>query len=171
MCQREAQDYKDAYAVGKALGAAGFTVMTGGYKGVMEAASHGAHDAGGHVVGVTTTRIEVLRGRRVNDYVKEQVGYANLLDRLVHLINQADGYVTMPGGLGTLAELVMVWELMRVEEIPYRPLICFGSYWKEQLAPTLASQYIPEDHKALVRFVETPEAVVMALREVQNERG
>lgn len=159
-------DYVSAYEVGKALGAAGFAVMTGGYAGVMGAASKGAAEAGGHVIGVTTKAIEELRGPEIqaNEWLVENVRYDTLHDRLMHLVRDADGYVIMPGGLGTLTELAMVWELMRVRDIPSRPIICYGAYWRNMLANLHASPYVRQTDWALFTFVTSPQDVVEALQ-------
>lgn len=157
-------DYQQAYAVGQALSKAGFVVMTGGYSGVMEAASKGAHDANGHVVGVTCGQIETFRPMRPNAWVKEEIKYPTLDERLRHLVLHADGYVVMPGGLGTLNELIIVWEYMRVGEIPVKPLVCFGKFWQDSLSSFIASPYVPEKHRGLAAFVDTPDAVVKILQ-------
>lgn len=161
MAASDHPDYKAAYEVGNALAVAGFAVMTGGYNGVMEAVSRGAAEAGGHVIGVTTARIERYRGGdlRANRWVADEIRHPTLRERMMHLIVEADAYVVMPGGLGTLNELVTVWELMRVEDIPQRPIVCYGGYWREMLAGLQSSPYIPADFWDMIDFVDTPEAV------------
>ncbi len=159
------KDYEDSLAVGAALAQAGYAVMTGGYAGVMEAASRGAHEAGGHVIGVTTETIENFRGGNLkrNQWVVDEVRHPNLRERLMHLILSADAYVIMPGGLGTLNELVSVWELMRVNEIPQRAIICYGDYWRTMLALMQDSRYIHEDSWSMLQFVDTPAQMIKAL--------
>lgn len=158
--------YDDSYQVGAALAKAGYAVMTGGYAGVMEAASQGASEAGGHVIGVTTEAIETFRGGnlRANRWVVDEVRHPTLRERLMHLILNADGYVIMPGGLGTLNELISVWELMRVGDIPVRRIICYGQYWREALAGLINSPYIDDASWAMLNFVTTPEEMIEILR-------
>jgi uncharacterized protein (TIGR00730 family) len=164
MPQPKELDYENAHAVGRALCQAGYAVMTGGYMGVMGAVSQGACEAGGHVIGVTCEQIETYRPGGVNEWVKEEIKYPTLEERLNHLILRADGYVIMPGGLGTLNELVLAWELMRIGQIAVRPLVCFGKFWEEGLSKIVTSSYVPAEHRTLVTFAHTPEAVVDQLQ-------
>ncbi len=165
MVQPGEPDYDASYAVGQALARGGYAVMTGGYAGVMGAASHGASSAGGHVIGVTTGAVERLRGPEVqmNAWVTEKVHYDTLHERLMHLVRDADGYVVMPGGLGTLTELAMVWELMRVRDIPQRPFILYGRYWRDMLSELHTSPYVRQTDWHVFTYVDSPDAVVSTL--------
>src|SRR5512143_1494339 len=87
------QVYGQAVEMGRLLAQAGFIVATGGYGGVMEAASRGACEADGHVIGVTCDRIEQYRHVKANPWVKEEVRFPMLRDRMYHLITFADGLV------------------------------------------------------------------------------
>lgn len=161
----DSQDYQDAVAVGAALARAGYTVMTGGYAGIMEAASKGANEAGGHVIGVTSGQIQAIRPIPANQWVKEEINYDKMADRLDYLIRQAAGYVVMPGGVGTLNELVLAWEYMRVKEIPVKPLVCYGTVWERTLAAFIDDAYIPQHHKDMVQVAARVEDVVTFIRE------
>src|SRR3989304_6004898 len=77
--------YADARRLGRLLEEAGCVVMTGGYMGTMEAASRGAAEAGGHVIGVTCEAIERFRKAGANPWVKEEIKYPTLRERLNHL--------------------------------------------------------------------------------------
>jgi len=166
MVQPGEADYIAAYDVGAALALADFAVMTGGYGGIMEAASRGAAEAGGHVIGVTTDVIEALRQRGANQWVRDEIRHATLRERLMHLVLNADGYVVMPGGLGTLHELVTVWELMRTRDIPTAPVICYGDYWTETLQTLRESPYIRPDSWDMLNIAHSPDAVVDLLKRV-----
>lgn len=170
MVQPYEADYIVSYEVGKALAEAGFAVMTGGYAGIMEAVSRGAAEAGGHVIGVTTARIEEFRGHKIkpNQWVVDEIRHPTLRERLMHLVLEADAYVCMPGGLGTLHELITVWELMRVGDIPSRPLICYGNYWREMLAPLRESQFIVKSAWEIPQFVQSPQDVVCLLKKAKG---
>jgi len=167
MVQADQPDYMATLAVGKALAQAGYAVMTGGYAGVMEAASKGAHEVGGHVVGVTTSVFKNGRGDGLipNQWVVDEIRHETLRERLLHLVLEADAYVCMPGGMGTFHELITVWELMRAGDIPQRPLICYGAYWREMLAPMRLSPYVRPQSWEMLTFVDTPDEVVDALQE------
>ncbi len=160
----ESDEYKAAVAVGAALAKAGYAVMTGGYGGIMAGASQGAAEAGGHVIGVTSGRIETIRKRiSPNEWVAEQIHHENLLDRLLVLVHEADGYVIMPGGLGTLTEMALAWELVRAGELPPRPIAVYGSHWREIITPLQQSEYIREAAFNAVFFVDDADAVVNAM--------
>ncbi len=158
------EHYQAAQTVGRALAQAGYSTMTGGYGGIMEAASRGAAEAGGHVIGVTCEQIELIRPRPANQWVREEVKYATLNERLNHLVQKADGYIVMPGGLGTLNELVLVWELMRVEEIPVAPILCFGKFWRATLSDFMSNPYLPARYHDLITFFDRPEQVITSLQ-------
>lgn len=156
-------DYDEAVAVGRALARGGYAVMTGGYGGIMEAVSKGAHSENGHVIGVTTEQIESIRASRVNNWVIEHIPYPRLIERLNHLVREADAYVVMPGGVGTLGELTLAWEYMRVGELPLRPLICYGDLWRRVIGTFMDDRYVPRSHQAIVKFATTPEQVLTHL--------
>jgi uncharacterized protein (TIGR00730 family) len=153
-------EYAEAYEVGRRLGAAGYSIMTGGYQGVMEAASRGAAETGAHVIGVTTGAIEALSGNKPNAWVKEEIGYDVFSQRLAHLVHRADGYVAMQGGIGTLHEIVSVWELMRLGEIPHRPLVCYDALWEDALRGLMNNKYVHPDYQRFIHFAHTPQAVL-----------
>ena len=163
ICKPGDADYEAARAVGCLLAENGYAAMSGGYEGVMEAVSQGASEAGGHVIGVTCEQIESYRGFKANRWVKEEIKYRTLRERVDHLMNRADGYIVMPGGLGTLHEMVMVWESMRVGEISTRPLICYGDYWQKVIEPLRDSIYISAYSWKYIFFADTPEQTVQAL--------
>lgn len=165
--QTHEQDYIDAYQVGKALAQAGYTVMTGGYGGVMEATSKGASEGNGHVIGVTTPAIEAFRNdeTRPNQWISEEIRYESLRERVEHLVMQADAYVVMPGGLGTLHELSTVWELVRVGDITNRPIICYGMFWHDVLATLRDNAYVKSDSWDVLQFVNTVDELITSLKQ------
>ncbi len=119
--------------MGGLLAQRGYTVLTGGYIGVMEAVSRGASEAGGHVIGVTCEDIEAWRKVKANAWVKEEWRKKTLLERMLAIIEGCDAAIAMPGGVGTLAEISIMWNLMVVESLPRRPLILVGSGWQSTL--------------------------------------
>src|SRR5262245_58484052 len=82
--------YAEARELGSLLAQRGHIVLTGGYIGVMEAVSRGAHEAGGHVIGVTCEDIEVWRPIKPNQWVKEEMRKKTLVGRLHTLIHECD---------------------------------------------------------------------------------
>lgn len=132
--------YLQAVDLGAALANAGHAVMTGGYIGIMEAASRGAGEAGGHVIGVTCDEIEAFRPIKPNKWVKEEWRYATLSDRLMNLVNRCDAAIAMPGGVGTLAEISILWNQILIKAIPPKPMILFGTGWKTTIDTLMTAQ-------------------------------
>jgi uncharacterized protein (TIGR00725 family) len=80
------RDYETARELGGLLGSFGFAVATGGYEGTMSAVSQGASEANGHVIGVTCAQVERNRGAVLNSWVKEEIKYESLSERVQHLV-------------------------------------------------------------------------------------
>ncbi|HEX3371348.1 MAG TPA: LOG family protein [Candidatus Acidoferrales bacterium] len=119
------EDYAEARELGRALAAAGFAVCSGGYGGVMEAVSRGASEAGGHVIGVTSSFFK----SRPNPWVKEEINMPTWHERLFELVRLGDGLVACKGGTGTLVELAVVWEMLNKRAMEQRPFVVLGGFW------------------------------------------
>ena len=158
-------DYEAARDLGRRLAQAGFAVQTGGYAGVMEAASRGANEAGGHVVGVTCAPFETSDSVEPNAWVKAVVRQPSLRDRVFYLAANCDGIVVMPGGVGTLSELALAWSLVQVKEIPPKPIVLVGGLWQRTLAAFVDRAYVYPQHAALLTLVRTPAEAVNVLVE------
>jgi len=156
-------DYLSAKTVGQLLAEHGFTVQTGGYSGIMAAASQGANEAGGHVIGVTSAQIEQFRPTPANQWVIEEIKCQSLRDRLLYLVDNCDGVIVMPGGIGTLSELALVWSFVQVGEITPVPIIAVGGLWQRTMAAFIDDDYIRNDHKKLVTVVHTANEAVAAI--------
>ncbi len=152
--QDHGASYQDAFRLGQKLAQAGHVVLTGGYIGTMEAASRGAAEAGGHVIGVTCDEVETWRRVKPNAWVMEEWRFPSLHERLLALINGCDAAIALPGGVGTLLEIAMLWNRLIVEAIPSRPLILVGEGWKDTIASFYAAQggYVPEKSRKLLSF-------------------
>jgi uncharacterized protein (TIGR00730 family) len=157
--------YEDARELSVLLAQHGHTVLTGGYMGTMEAVSRGAHEAGGHVIGVTCSEIESWRPTRANRWVKEERKKETLLSRLQELIEACDTAIALPGGPGTLTEITLMWNLMLVRSIPRRPLVLVGRGWQstfDQFFKEL-DVYIPAEQRELLYFAEDVKTAVKKL--------
>jgi uncharacterized protein (TIGR00730 family) len=157
--------YEEARLLGELLVQHGHTVLTGGYIGTMEAVSRGAHEAGGHVVGVTCEDIENWRKVKANAWVKEERRKKTLIERLQALIEECDAAIALPGGAGTLTEISLMWNLMIVESLPRRPLILIGSGWQSTFDQFFQSfeTYMPIHQRDLLRFAKDVETAVKFL--------
>lgn len=98
--------YQSTYALAHALASEDYVVMSGGYEGVMEAASKGAADAGGHVIGVSAAPLEKLRRVKPNEWIKQVIPFDSVHERLAYMVVTADAYVVMPGGAGHICGVV-----------------------------------------------------------------
>lgn len=164
--------YIEAMRLGRLLGAAGHTVLTGGYIGTMEAVSRGASEAGGHVVGVTCAEIETWRKTGPNPWVMEIRRYLTLRERMFALIDGCDAALALPGGAGTLAEIAVMWNQMIVTAIPYRPLILIGMGWQAVFEELFSSHdgYIPVRDRQLLCCVDDVEEAVHELALILENR-
>jgi hypothetical protein len=161
------QAYQDAMRLGSLLGAQGHTVMTGGYIGVMEAASRGARESGGHVIGVTCTDIERYRNGKANQWVMEEWSFTTLRERMYALIDNCDAAVVMPGGVGTLSELAVMWNELIVSSKSACPLILVGGDWQcvvSQFFDHLGG-YIGSKERNLIQIVSDVDAAFNALNQ------
>lgn len=154
--------FQDALRIGEALAQAGYTVMSGGYFGVMEAISKGAKIAGGRVIGVTTDQIGEKFDVQPNGYLDEIVNYPDLRDRLLHMVEHADGYLAMPGGIGTLHEIAETWELMRIGGVPSRPFVCYGPMWEEIIQIMEGSAFLGDGYHGMITIARDATAVIDA---------
>ncbi len=156
-------DYDTAVIVGRSLAEAGYAVMTGGYYGAMEAISKGASEAGGHVIGVTTDQIGKQYNIEPNVYINEVINFTELRDRLLYMVKNTDGYIAMPGGVGTLHEIAETWELMRINGVPKRPFVCYGPLWETVVTALQSSPYLSDDYHGVVSIAHTCDQIIAGL--------
>jgi len=148
------EGYQQGLQLGRLLGKAGYTVLTGGYIGAMEAVSRGAAESGGLVIGVTCNEIEAWRPVEPNPWVKEEHRYKTILERMFALIDGCDAALALPGGPGTLAEVAVMWTHLLTGAISPRPLILIGEEWKETFNQfyNWFDVYIPMNQRDYVVF-------------------
>jgi uncharacterized protein (TIGR00725 family) len=159
--------YEEARKLGSRLAQRGHVVLTGGYMGTMEAASRGASEAGGYVIGVTCEDIESWRGSSPNLWIKEERRNKTLYERLQALIEGCEAAIALSGGAGTLVEISLMWNLMIVESLPRRPLILIGSGWQSTLDQFFKefTEYMPIKQRELLYFAKDVETAVKILDE------
>jgi uncharacterized protein (TIGR00730 family) len=154
--------YEEARQLGRLLVEAGFSVATGGYDGTMAAVSQGAHEAGGHVVGVITD-LFMRRGLQPNTWVRVVVNFPTLRERLMHLVTSSDGLVALKGGVGTLSEVALAWSFLQTAEMDDKPFVLVGPSWRRVIELYAQESYVNPDDLALLTLAETPEEAVEAL--------
>lgn len=158
--------YVQTTEMARRLGEMGFSIVTGGGPGVMEAANKGASEAGVTSVGLN---IELAEPQAGNPYVTKPMTFSHFFVRKVMLVKYASAFVILPGGLGTLDELTEVLTLMQTKKIKPFPVILFdGQFWEGLLdwlhTQVLARGLVDEDDFDLLRVCDTPDTVVEAVQ-------
>lgn len=151
----EEKAYLDALQLGGLLAKRGHAVMTGGYIGTMEAVSRGASEAGGHVIGVVCDEIEAWRDVRPNQWVEEEWRFPTLKERLNALIEGCNAAFALPGGVGTLTEISLMWNQLIIKVLPPAPLILIGNGWQtlfNQAFYTELGDYVAQNQRDLLQF-------------------
>ena len=154
--------YAQTEEIARRLGEMGFSIITGGGPGVMEAANKGAFEAGATSIGLN---IELPEEQVGNAYTTKSITFSHFFARKVMLVKYATAFVFMPGGSGTFDELTEVLILMQTHKIKPFPVILFGSsYWKGLLdwlqSSVLAGGFISEEDLDLLRVCDEPDAVI-----------
>jgi uncharacterized protein (TIGR00725 family) len=157
-CPRESDnEYATARQLGAELAKKGFSLCTGGYGGVMEAVSRGAHDEGGRAIGVTTRFFKAT----ANKWLSKEIRVKTWQNRLFELIDRGDGYVVCAGGTGTLVELGVVWEMMNKSVMAQKPVIVLGDFWRPVIdrvrkAESASESPWIERQSSLIQFAGSP---------------
>jgi uncharacterized protein (TIGR00730 family) len=160
--------YQVAREVGSRLARAGFTVMTGGGPGIMEAANRGAKDVGGVSVGCN---IELAQEQHPNPYLDKWITFRHFYVRKLMLVKYSYAFIAMPGGFGTLDEIFETATLIQTGKISEFPLILMGKeYWKpliefmrDRLVKARTIDPIDVDR---IRLTDSAEEAVKSITEV-----
>ncbi len=184
----DSERWQQAQTLGAALAAKGFGIVTGGYCGSMEAVSKGARESS-PASGAETTPAKPLPGAfptsthaahdvpvrgilvpgqfpdrvlKGNDYVTESIATPSLMSRLDVLSALTRYYVALPGTLGTLTEISIIWSLSVLHKrgAPKPLIICFRDPWQRALEGVGAALAIPQEHMAAITYVDTIEECV-----------
>jgi uncharacterized protein (TIGR00730 family) len=157
--------FADIQQLSSKLARAGWDGMTGGHQGMMAAFSQGIRQGGGHVRGVTLERFPTPP----DNTLSEEVRAKDFFDRMQVMIEEADAYLVLPGGLGTLAELAMSWDLLAINVLEPRPLILYGGMWKKIHDQLHNSLVMSVDHGfELMTICESHDEVLSALNHASS---
>ncbi len=164
--------YKLARETGRRLAEAGFTVMTGGGPGIMEAANRGAKDAGGRSIGCN---IELPFEQDINPYMDLSMTFEHFYVRKVMLLKYSYAFVAMPGGFGTFDEVFETAMLIQTQKIRDFPIVLIGSEFWEPLLDVLRTKLVPlgtidAEDLDLLTLTDSPEEAVSAIREIGMDR-
>lgn len=159
--------YQLARDVGKQLAQKGFSVMTGGGPGIMEAANRGAKDVGGRSIGCN---IILPQEQHPNPYLDKFVDFRYFFVRKVMLVKYSYAFIIMPGGYGTLDELFETATLIQTGKIHNFPLVLMGkSYWQPMidfLRTMVTARTITQGDIDRLLITDSPEEAVHAVTEV-----
>jgi uncharacterized protein (TIGR00730 family) len=135
----------------------GCDIVTGGGPGLMQAANEGAADAGAaRSVGI---RIELPFEQAVNAFVGEAYEHGTFFTRLHHFTLSSDAFIAVPGGVGTVLEVMMIWQLLQVRKLDSTPLILVGTMWQGLLEWCRAAMLRPGFQLASPHDMEIPHCV------------
>jgi uncharacterized protein (TIGR00730 family) len=152
--------YRQAYELGGALARAGYAVLTGGYAGSMAAASRGAAEAGGRVIGVTCA---IFDPTPPNPWLTEEIKAPSLLARLGIMLDRADGFVAVRGGIGTLSEVTLAWSLLQTRSLNSKSLVLLGTEWQGVLDAFMTYTDLGRSIASLAHVAATPADALAAL--------
>lgn len=160
-CGPTSDEYAEAIKLGRLLANAGFTICTGGYLGVMEAASRGAREAGGRVFGIVMNQFK----SEPNRYLTDKVATDHFYDRLQNLITRSVGFVVFRGGMGTVTEMSLVWNKLQTGVLAYRPIVLIGDCWKEVVETWKRCLVVSDADVKLLLFANNAEEAAALIAE------
>jgi uncharacterized protein (TIGR00730 family) len=166
--------YQQAVTTARLLGEKGFTIITGGGPGIMEAANRGAAEAGAVSVGLG---IELPFEQKMNEYVNLPLEFRYFFARKTMFLKYAQGYVIFPGGYGTMDELMESLTLKQTGKIQNFPLVMFGSEYWSGLFDWIRDRMLtegkisPEDIDLMVVTDSPQEVVEVILTEYEKMNG
>ena len=121
--------YEETKRVAKALAEMNCDVITGGGPGLMQAANEGCSSAAGSGSSSLGIRVDLPFEQEVNPYVKAGFEHRTFFTRLHHFVLASDAFIVAPGGIGTVLETTMIWQLLQVGHLEDTPLILVGKMW------------------------------------------
>ena len=133
--------YEEVKRSAAAFAAMGCDIVTGGGPGLMQAANEGASLAG--ATGSVGIRVDLPFEQDVNPFVEQAFEHETFFTRLHHFVIASDAFVVVPGGIGTVLETLMIWQLLQVRHVENVPLILVGKMWKGLVEWASASMLDP----------------------------
>jgi uncharacterized protein (TIGR00730 family) len=174
--------YDEVKRVSAAFASMGCDIVTGGGPGLMQAANEGATSVGAGL-GSMGIRVELPFEQDVNPFVEQAFEHKTFFTRLHHFVIASDAFVVVPGGIGTVLEMLMIWQLLQVRHVNNVPLILVGKMWKGLVDWASTSMLDPRLHLAnpedlkIPRCVDTADEAIVMVRtlhatwQAQQEAG
>lgn len=162
--------YHEVFALARRLAYQNITVVDGGGPGTMAAATLGAKSAGGPTVAVTFQPKDMpeFEGRYSGNTVDIEIKTANYVERMFGLMDQADAFICVQGGTGTLSEWATAWLMAHLQYGNHKPIILYGAFWKKLIDVVVEHFFIGEKELEVFIICETPEEVFVALAEFEH---
>jgi uncharacterized protein (TIGR00730 family) len=164
-CGPDSDEYREAREIGSRLAKAGFTICTGGYLGVMEAASRGAREAGGRVFGIVMNQFK----SEPNRYLTDKVATDHFNDRLQRLITRSVGFVALRGGMGTVTEVSLVWNKLQTRVLDRRPIVLVGDCWRDVVDSWKKYLVVSDDDVSYLDFAHDAEGAAKII--IEKSKG
>lgn len=163
----DSEYYRMAFQAGMKLAQNGFSVITGGGPGMMEAANRGSFEAGGVSIGMN---ILLPHEQKPNPYLHDVITFRYFFNRKIGLINFSQGFLLLPGGAGTLDELFEALNLMMTRKSPRFPLVACGkSYWQGLLDwmnhQIVAQGLMSPEELSYIRLVDTIDEAIAIFKQ------
>jgi uncharacterized protein (TIGR00730 family) len=160
---KDSWGYAEVKRLARALAEMGCDIISGGGPGLMQAANEGAAEAGGEAgnrsIGI---RVDLPFEQEVNPFVEQAFEHRTFFTRLHQFVLMSDAFVVVPGGIGTVLETLMVWQLIQVKHLTDTPLILIGPMWKGLVDWTRQSMLKPEHPLASPQDFDIPRCLAGA---------
>jgi uncharacterized protein (TIGR00730 family) len=132
---RASGPYQEVKRLARALAEMGCEIVSGGGPGLMQAANEGASEAGkGAATRSVGIRVELPFEQEVNPFVEQAFEHRTFFTRLHQFVLMSDAFVAVPGGIGTVLETLLIWQLLQVKHLDRTPLILIGAMWPDLIA-------------------------------------
>jgi len=162
--------YDEVKRTAAAFASIGCDIVTGGGPGLMQAANEGAKAAG--APGSMGIRVELPFEQDVNAFVEQAFEHETFFTRLHHFVIASDAFVVVPGGIGTVLEMLMIWQLLQVRHMDNVPLILVGKMWRglvdwartSMLDPKLA--LVNEEDLKIPQCLDTADEAIAMVRDL-----
>ena len=164
--------YEEVKRAAAAFAAMGCDIVTGGGPGLMQAANEGAKVAG--APGSVGIRVELPFEQDVNPFVVQAFEHETFFTRLQHFVIASDAFVVVPGGIGTVLETLMIWQLLQVRHVDNVPLILVGKMWRGLVEWARTSMQDPKlalanpEDLEIPRCVDTADEAIALVRELHE---
>jgi len=168
--------YEETKRVSKALAEMGCDIITGGGPGLMQAANEGVDLAGeAHSMGI---RVDLPFEQEVNPFVELAYEHRTFFTRLHHFVLASDAFIVAPGGIGTVLETMMIWQLLQVRHLEQTPLIMVGRMWpglvewvRDAMLSFETPLINPEDVAIPVCVANSDEAIAIIRRHKEAQKA